>query len=107
MGTTGASAIQYTTAQQRIINNMHKLVNNRNNLSDLIINKNSDNSVSYEYKEVRKFSVEKGGKMSSPDKADIVERTTIFSGNIMPDGLRKQNKSIKSEKLIKKGKLGR
>lgn len=44
------------------------------------------------------------GKMQDPTKNDVILRTTVESGKIMKDGLIKKNKSIKTEKIIKKGK---
>lgn len=42
--------------------------------------------------------------MHSPEKNDIYERTEYYSGKIMRDGLRKKNKTVYTDVLVKRGK---
>lgn len=68
------------------------------------IKMDKDGAVNYEFSTRRRVYEVHGGKMQSPDKNDIYERTEKQSGKIMPDGLRKKNKTKVTDRLIKRGK---
>ncbi|MBR1624598.1 MAG: hypothetical protein IJ676_02530 [Clostridia bacterium] len=63
-----------------------------------------DGRVSYSYETKRNYVREHVGKMLSPDKADLIERTEINSGYFGKDGLWIKNKPETTEKIIKRGK---
>lgn len=66
--------------------------------------KNKDGSITYEYQIKHRTAKVHGGKMQSPEKNDIYERTEHYSGKIMQDGLRKKNKTVYTDVLVKRGK---
>lgn len=103
-GSSGLSS--FTDAQNTAISRIKKaLSKNKHISSQPTFKRNRDGTVEYSYTETRKFAREKGGKIQSATKADTYERTTIFSGTIGKDGLRKEKKPIKTERLLKRGKL--
>lgn len=63
-----------------------------------------DGRVLYSYETKRNYVREHVGKMLSPDKADLIERTEINSGYFGKDGLWIKNKPETTEKIIKRGK---
>lgn len=90
--------------QKRKISNITRVLSERR----FVVGKPSfeirkDGVVEYKYIEKQNFQKVHGG-MQSPDKNDVVERTTVFSGVILRDGLIKRNKNQKEEKLIKRGR---
>ena len=69
---------------------------------------NNDGNIEFEYKGTETRKREKGGKMQSATKADIVEVTTRYYGVIMTNGdkMRIERRSeTESEKIIKRGRL--
>ena len=107
MGGRGSNFLQTSPEQKRLMNNLirRNLKNSPGyNYSAPEFAKNKDGSVSYKYTVKNIVYKAHGGKMISPDKNDIYQRTTFESGLIMRDGLIKRNKSTKEETLIKRGK---
>lgn len=103
-GSSGFSA--FTDAQNTVISRMRNALGKRQNISSQpTFKRNSDGTVEYSYTETRNYVKEKGGKWQSATKGDVYERTTVFSGTIRKDGLRKENKPVKTEKMIKRGRL--
>lgn len=101
-GSSGMSTVSYE--QKRKMNNLVKRNAEYKGHSTPKFTTNKDGSVSYQYKTERTYEYVHGGKMQDPAKNDVILRTTVESGKIMKDGLIKKNKSIKTEKIIKKGK---
>lgn len=69
---------------------------------------NNDGNIEFEYKGTATRKREKGGKMQSATKGDIVEVTTRYYGVIMTSGdkMRIERRSeTESEKVIKRGRL--
>lgn len=63
--------------------------------------KNRDGSVSYEYTREQIVYKVHGG-WQSEEKNDVYRRTEVITGKIMKDGLRRENRPVKTEVLIKK-----
>lgn len=104
-GRGGSSGLHSATPEQKKkMANIERTIAKNKFASDLKFSKNKDGSIGFEYKEERIIHKEKGGKMQSPDKADIYLRTTIKSGRILKDGLIKHNKDEKEEKLVRRGR---
>lgn len=105
-GSSGMSNV--SSEQRRLMNNLVK----RNTREDYIsegfskpkFTKNKDGSITYEYQVKHSTIKVHGGKMQSPEKNDIYERTEYYSGKIMQDGLRKKNKTVYTDVLVKRGK---
>jgi len=108
-GRGSASGLLSGTAQQeqKMSNIKRALANNRFVTSPVVFSKNKDGSIGFSYTETQRYAREKGGKMISPEKADVIERTTVVTGSIYKDGLILKNKPQKTERLIKKGRLKR
>lgn len=107
MGGRGASSGAKggaTPQQKHIMNNMVKAVSQKSGTTVPKFNMNDDGSISWNYSEVRRFANVHAGKMISPEKDDIFERTTVKSGTIAKDGFIRFNKSVMTEVLIKRGK---
>lgn len=105
-GSSGSKGggIRATSEQQRIMSNMQKAIAKRSNWTAPVFTKNKDGSISYSYAETQEVRKEKVGKMLSPEKADVYERVTTNTGTIFKDGLRKKNKPVTKDTLIKRGK---
>lgn len=86
------------------MNNLKKRNTKETGYSQPSFKMNKDGSVSYKFTRTSIMQYVHGGKMQSPDKNDTYERTQYYSGMIMPDGLRKENKTIKEDILIRKGR---
>ena len=106
-GRGGSSGLShFTDAQHSVIRRMQNALSKRNNISSQpTFKRNRDGTVEYSYTETRNYTKEKGGKWQSATKGDVYERTTVFSGTIGKDGLRKERKPVKTEKMIRRGKL--
>lgn len=101
----GSGMIKATASQKQKMENIKKAVaKNKFSNNDLKFTQMKNGTIGFSYTEERTVYKEKGGKMQSPDKADVYLRTTVKSGVILKDGLIKHNKDKKEEKLIKKGK---
>lgn len=108
MGGRGSSSGMSSVSpkQRRLMNNLVK----RNakeaarGFSEPKFTKNKDGSITYEYQIKHRTVKIHGGKMQSPEKNDIYERTEHYSGKIMRDGLRKKNKTVYTDVLVKRGK---
>ena len=94
---------RYTQKQKAMIDRLKKMAD-KYGYEDVKVKTDKSGAVSYEYTERKTVTKVHGGKMQSADKNDIYERLTKQSGKIMPDGLRKKNKTEVTDKLIKKGK---
>lgn len=103
-GRGGSSGIVSISSQQRQLMDRLKRRNERYGFSAPKFSKNKDGSVSYEYKREKIVQFVHGGKMQSYEKNDVYLRTEVVTGKIMKDGLHRENKPIKTETLIKKGK---
>lgn len=99
-GSSGITAL--SSEQQRLMNGL-KRRNEHYGFSEPKFSKNKDGSVSYEYTREKIVHKVHGG-WQSEEKNDIYRRTEIVTGKIMKDGLRRENKPVKTETLIKKGK---
>lgn len=103
---SGISSASPSPQQRRLMNNLVK----RNakeaarGFSNPKFTKNKDGSITYEYQIKHRTVKIHGGKMQSPEKNDIYERTEHYSGKIMRDGLRKKNKTVYTDVLVKRGK---
>lgn len=103
---SGISSASPSPQQRRLMNNLVK----RNakeaarGFSKPKFTKNKDGSITYEYQIKHRTVKIHGGKMQSPEKNDIYERTEHYSGKIMRDGLRKKNKTVYTDVLVKRGK---
>lgn len=104
---SGFSSISKATEPQvQKINNIKKaLVKRGESVSAPVFKRDKDGIISFKYTESRIIHKEKGGKMSSPEKADIYERVTTKTGRIMKDGLILKNKDVSVDNLIKKGRM--
>lgn len=104
-GRGGSSGFASASPEQKfLMSNLQKRNAKYDMYSAPKFTKNKDGSVSYEYKKERIINRVHGGKMQSAEKNDIYRRTEIITGKIMKDGLRRENKPIKTETLIKRGK---
>ena len=104
-GRGGSSGLSKASSEQkRLMNNLVKRNSKEKWYSVPEFTMNKDGSVSYQYKTERTYTYAHGGKMIGPEKDDIFLRTTFESGKIMKDGLRKKNKSVVEDKIIKRGK---
>lgn len=104
-GSSGLGSFSRATPEQtRLMNNLRKRNEKNDTYSQPTFKMNKDGSVSYEYTQKRIIHHVHGGKMQSEEKNDVYERTERYSGTIMPDGLRKQNKTTKEDVLIRKGR---
>ena len=73
-----------------------------------VFNLDNDGNIEFEYKGTETRKREKGGKMQSETKGDIVEVTTRYYGVIRTSGnkMRIERRSeTESEKVIKRGRL--
>lgn len=103
-GSSGLGSISKATSEQkRLMNNLENRNAKRAEFSKPTFNMNRDGSVSYEYTKTRIINRVHGGKMQSEEKNDVYERTEHYSGKIMPDGLRRENKTTYEDVLIRKG----
>ncbi len=94
-----------TDRQNQLMKRMPEVLKKYSQYKEVIgpkFTKNKDGSISYEYTTVQNFVDAHVGKFIDPKKNGIIERTTIESGVIMPDGLRIKNKPQKTEKVIKR-----
>jgi hypothetical protein len=66
--------------------------------------KQNDGFIAFEYSKTRVVTHVHGGKMQSPDKNDIYERTQTYRGKIGKDGLILRGDSTSVDKLINRGK---
>lgn len=103
-GRGGSSGFTLSSEQKRLMNNLQKRNAKYDMYSAPKFTKNKDGSISYEYKKEQIINHVHGGKMQSTEKNDIYRRTEVITGKIMKDGLRRENKPIKTETLIKRGK---
>lgn len=104
-GRGGSSGLLSASAKQKqIMNNLRKRNAKYDMYSEPKFYLNKDGSVSYEYKKEKIVNRVHGGKMQSEEKNDIYRRTEVITGKIMKDGLWRDNKPVKTEVLIKKGK---
>ena len=101
-GSSGFASV--SPEQKRLMSNLQKRNAKYDMYSAPKFTKNKDGSVSYEYKKEQIINHVHGGKMQSAEKNDIYRRTEVITGKIMKDGLRRENKPIKTETLIKRGK---
>lgn len=105
MGGRGSTSnISRYTPKQKVLVDRLKRMAKEYRYEDVKITMGKDGAVNYEFSTRKRVYGIHGGKMQSPDKNDIYERTEKQSGKIMPDGLRKKNKTEVTDKLIKKGK---
>ena len=104
---SGVGGVRGATAEQsKKMQNMTKSLSKRSDIiNPITFTKKSDSSIAYTYTERKVFAREKGGKMQSATKADTVERITVQSGIINKYGIIKQNKPVKEEKVLKRGRL--
>ncbi|MBU5481733.1 hypothetical protein [Blautia sp. MSJ-19] len=102
-GRGGSSGLSPSSEQQRLMDGL-KRRNEHYGWSVPKFGKNKDGSVSYEYTREKIVHHVHGGKMQGPEKNDIYRRTEVVTGKIMKDGLRRENKPVKTETLIKRGK---
>lgn len=103
-GSSSGAKSGATPQQKQIMNNMVKSLAKNAAASSPSFHINDDGSISWNYSEVRRFAHVHAGKMISPEKDDIFERTTVKSGTIAKDGFIRFNKPVKTEVLIKKDK---
>lgn len=103
-GRGGASGFLSPTSEQQIKMNRLRNIGQRDNYQNIQFERNRDGSIDFSYERQRIVRYVHGGKMLSPDKDDIYERTEYYTGKIMPDGLIKRNKTTKEDKLIRRGR---
>lgn len=92
-----------TQAQQKKVAGLYRVAKEYG-YEDVKVNVTKDGIVHYEYIKKEMVGHPHYGKFTDPEKMDIYERTYRKTGQIMPDGLRKQNKDETTERPIKKGK---
>ena len=102
--TSGIGLSQVSSNQRAKMQNIKNALSGKKGMSTPVFSVSNDGSVQYSYTETRTLAHVKGGKMISPEKDDVYERTTTYSGVILKDGLIKKNKHSYVEKLIKRGK---
>ena len=93
-----------TPEQQRLMNGLKRRNAEYDEYSEPKFTKNKDGTISYEYVKTKIVHKVHGGKMQSYEKNDVYRRVEVITGKIMKDGLRRENKPVKTETLIKKGK---
>ena len=98
MGSGGIA--KASSEQRRIMSNIEKANAKRPEFSEATFKMNKDGSVSYEFTKIKIVRYAHGGKMISSEKDDIYERKEHYSGKIMPDGLRRANKTTKEDTQI-------
>ena len=104
-GRGGSSGMRVATVQQhKMMENLKKRNEKYSEYSAPKFSMNKDGSVSYEYKKERLYTHVHGGKMRSPEKDDIYRRTEVITGKSMKDGLLREDKPVKTEVLVKKGR---
>lgn len=103
-GRGGSSGLSPSSEQQQLMDGL-KRRNEHYGWSVPKFGKNKDGSVSYEYTR-EKIVYKVHGGWQSEEKDDVYRRTEVITGKIMKDGLRRENKPVKTEVLIKKGKRG-
>lgn len=97
--------IKPTAAQQQKINNIKKtLEKDKDIIEPVSFSQKKDGTIEYKYKVAREYVHEHGGKMTTPEKADIYKRITTKTGSININGLIKHYKDDKIEVLVKKGR---
>lgn len=104
MGSRGQSSRKgFTSAQKAKADNIKRQAEKRG-YTDIKFKRNQDGEVEYSYTEKTNVQFVHGGKMISPDKNDLYERTIIHSGKIGKDGLIKRNKDEKTDVLLQRGR---
>lgn len=104
MGSRGQSSRKgFTSAQKAKADNIKRQAEKRG-YTDIKFKRNKDGEVEYSYTEKKNVQFVHGGKMISPDKNDLYERTIIHSGKIGKDGLIKRNKDEKTDVLLQRGR---
>lgn len=93
-----------TPQQKQKMNNIVKALSKRNGVSSPSFSMDSDGRVQWQYTETSTVINSHVGKMFSPEKNDILERTTVRTGFIGKDGYIHFDKPVHTDKLIKKGK---
>lgn len=112
MGGRGASSgvislHNATTEQKRIMRNIRNSLTKRPESGGLKFTMDKNGVVRYTYTERRIYHKVHASKMASPEKDDIVERTTHHKGYVFKDGLRKEDRPESSEALIRRGRSGK
>lgn len=112
MGGRGASSgvirlQNATTEQKRIMENIKNALTKRPESGNLKFTIDKSGVVLYAYTERRIYHKVHASKMASPEKEDIVERTTHHKGYVFKDGLRKEDRPESSENLIRRGRSGK
>ena len=96
----GWSKVSGTARQTQLISNLTRIVKRDYN-TEPTFTKQKDGGIGYEYTKIQKFQDVGGGKFIDPRKNGMIEKTTIETGIIMPDGLIKKNKPQITKKIIK------
>lgn len=112
MGGRGASSgvislHNATTEQKRIMENIKNALTKRPESGKPKFEMDKNGVVRYTYTERRIYHKVHASKMASPEKDDIVERTTHHKGYVFKDGLRKEDRPESSETLIRRGRSGK
>lgn len=93
-----------TPQQKQKMNIIVKALSKRKGVSAPSFSMDSEGKVQWRYTQTEIVHQTHGGKMISPEKDDIYERTTIRAGFIGKDGYIHFDKPAHTDKLIKKGK---
>lgn len=105
-GRGGSSRLSSVSSEQkRLMDGLIRRNAKYDMYSEPKFTKNNDGSVTYEYTREQIVTRVHGG-WQSEEKNDIYRRTEVMTGKIMKDGLRRENRTAKTEVLIKKGKQG-
>ena len=96
-----------TTEQKRIMENIKNALTKRPESGNLKFTIDKSGVVLYTYTERRIYHKVHASKMASPEKDDIVERTTHHKGYVFKDGLIKEDRPETSETLIRRGRSGK
>lgn len=102
MGGRGSSW-RVTAEQQKVMSRFKKVAQEKG-YSNPVFKKANDGFVLFESSKVRTVTKVHVGKMLSPDKDDVYERTETHRGKIGKDGLILRGKTTHEDKLIKRGK---
>lgn len=103
-GRGGSSGFLSATSEQAKKMNRLREMGARDGYKNIQFSRNGDGSIGFSYERQRIVNYVHGGKMMSPDKNDVYERTEYYTGKIFPDGLIKRNKTTKKDKLIRRGR---
>lgn len=103
-GTSGLRVGSGATQEQQIVMKRFERKLPKLGYTKPTFKKQKDGFITFEYTKTRLVAHVHGGKMQSPDKNDLYEKTEFHRGKIGKDGLILREGSTSVNKLIKRGK---